>query len=53
MIWDDYNIFYAELYDEFLKRGFKPIQIDGLAIPEYLKFLDEWLSKNNKSAKSP
>jgi len=52
MIWDDYNIFYAVLSDEFLKRGFKQSQIDTLSIPEYLKFLDEWLPKKSKLAKA-
>ena len=46
MIWDDYNIFYAVLCDEFPKRGFNRSQIDTLPITEYLEFLDRWLSKN-------
>jgi len=51
MIWDDYNIFNADLYTDFSERGFKKSQIDTLPIPEFLDFLKKWLSKKLKEKK--
>lgn len=48
LIWDDYNIFNADLYTDFSGRGFKKSQIDTLPIPEFLDFLKKWLSKRLK-----
>lgn len=42
-IWDDYNIFYANLYEEKFKNGFKPKDIDRLPIPEFVKYIDDTL----------
>jgi hypothetical protein len=50
-IWDDYNIFNADLYTAFSERGFKKSQIDTLPIPEFLDFLKKWLSKRLKEKK--
>jgi hypothetical protein len=35
-IWDDYNVFYFELFAEKQKQGFKQKDIDRLPIPEFL-----------------
>lgn len=51
MIWDDYNIFNADLYTVFSERGFKKSQIDTLPIPEFLEFLNKWLAKKLKEKK--
>lgn len=43
-IWDDYNIFYADLYEEKTKNGFKAKDIDRLPIAEFMKYIDEKLN---------
>jgi hypothetical protein len=40
-LWDDYNIFYAELYDYKIKKGFKTKDLDRISIAEFLKYIDE------------
>lgn len=42
-IWDDYNIFYANLHEEKSKSGFKSKDIERLPIPEFVKYIDEKL----------
>jgi|SRR5690554_251752 len=40
-LWDDYNTFYADLYVEKLKIGFKPKDIDRITMTEFMRFIDE------------
>ena len=40
-IWDDFNIFYADLYEEKAKKGFKPKDINRLPIAEFMEYIDE------------
>ncbi len=40
-IWDDYNIFYADLYENKYKNGFKQKDINRLPIAEFIGFIDE------------
>ena len=40
-IWDGYNIFYADLFEEKSKLGFKQKDINRLPIPEFIDFIDE------------
>lgn len=40
-IWDGYNEFYADLYEEKSNLGFKPKDINRLPIPEFMDFIDE------------
>ena len=40
-IWDGYNVFYANLYSEKTKNGFKDKDIDRLPLPEFIKFIEE------------
>jgi hypothetical protein len=47
-IWDDYNVFYADLYETYLQEGFKANQIDTLPIVEFLDFIDSWLLDNGR-----
>ena len=42
-IWDDFNIFYADLYEEKAKLGFKQKDINRLPIAEFMKYIDEKL----------
>ena len=44
LIWDDYNIFNCDLYEDCLKRGFRKSQIDKLSIPEFMIFLRRWIN---------
>ncbi len=43
-IWDDYNIFYADLYEEKSTNGFKAKDIDRLPIAEFMKYIDKKLN---------
>ena len=40
-IWDGYNVFYADLYEEKSKQGFKQKDINRLPIAEFMDFIDE------------
>ena len=40
-IWDDYNIFYADLFEEKEKEGFKAKDINRLPITEFMSYIDE------------
>jgi hypothetical protein len=40
-LWDDYNIFYAELYDCKIKEGFTNKDLDKLSIAEFIRYIDE------------
>jgi len=40
-LWDDYNIFYAELYDYKMKKGFSKKDLDRISIAEFLKCIDD------------
>ena len=44
-IWDDFNIFYADLYEEKDKLGFKPKDIERLPIAEFMKYIDDKLKR--------
>lgn len=46
-IWDDFNYFYADFYEDTTNRGFRKKDLDKMPIPEFLVFLDEWL-RNHK-----
>ena len=50
-IWDDYNFFYTDFYDEMVKKGFKDKDIQKMPIPEFLDHIELWLSKKKKSSK--
>jgi hypothetical protein len=43
LVWDDFNIFNADLYQHFRKKGFKAKNILSMPFSEYLRFLDDWL----------
>lgn len=40
-LWDDYNMFYADLFEEKSKKGFKQKDINRLPIVEFMDFIDE------------
>lgn len=40
-IWDEYNVFYFELFAEKEKQGFKQKDIDRLPIPEFLSCINK------------
>lgn len=40
-IWDDYNVFYADLYEKKSIEGFKPKDIDRLPMTEFMNYIDE------------
>lgn len=42
-IWDDFNYFNADLYEEKLLEGFKKKDIERLTIAEFMVFIDEKL----------
>ncbi len=39
-IWDDYNAFYANLFEEKRKEGFKKKDINRLPIAEFMRYID-------------
>lgn len=43
-LWDDYNTFHADLYEDRINNGFKPKDIDRLTIAEFMKYIDRSLS---------
>lgn len=45
LIWDEFNIFNADLYQDFKKKGFRPTQITNLSFREFSHYLDLWISK--------
>lgn len=40
-IWDGYNVFYADLYEDKTKEGFQPKDINRLPIAEFMSYIDE------------
>lgn len=40
-LWDDYNVFYANLYDLKSNQGFTKKDIDRLPMPEFISYIDE------------
>jgi hypothetical protein len=42
-IWDDYNIFQADLYESKSQRGFNKREIDQLPISEFVDCIESWL----------
>lgn len=40
-IWDGYNIFYADLFEDKSKEGFLPKDINRLPIAEFMNYIDE------------
>ncbi len=45
-IWDDYNYFYSDLYQNGIGKGFKPKDIDRLPIGEFIQEIMDWNRKN-------
>jgi hypothetical protein len=43
MIWDDYNLFYSELYERKMGEGYQKKDIEALPVPEFIQFIDEVL----------
>ncbi len=44
-IWDDYNVFNSDLYEQKIKAGFKQKDIDRLPVPEFLSEIEKWFIK--------
>jgi hypothetical protein len=42
-IWYEYNAFNMDLFTEFTANGFKQDQIEQLNMPEYLRYLNQWI----------
>ncbi|MEY3239530.1 MAG: hypothetical protein RIR11_968 [Bacteroidota bacterium] len=42
-IWYEYNAFNMDLFSEFTANGFKQDQIEQLNMPEYLRYLNQWI----------
>jgi hypothetical protein len=42
-IWYEYNAFNMDLFTEFTANGFKKDQIEQLNMPEYLRYLNQWI----------
>ena len=40
-IWDEYNVFYSELFLRKQVEGYKKKDIEELPVPEFLQFIDE------------
>jgi hypothetical protein len=47
-IWDDYNYFYTDFYEERTKSGFKVKDIEKMPIREFIGYIEKWLSKPKK-----
>lgn len=45
-IWDDYNYFYSDLYQNGINKGFKPKDIDRLPIGEFICEIQFWNGEN-------
>lgn len=43
-IWDEYNYFQANLFEEKTKIGFKPKDIDRIPISEFMNYIDEHIN---------
>ncbi|MBO6792963.1 MAG: hypothetical protein JJ895_03560 [Balneolaceae bacterium] len=41
-IWDDYNVFYSDLYDKKFKEGFREKDVERLPVPEFLDEIELW-----------
>jgi hypothetical protein len=41
-IWINYNQFNTDLFNDFSKKGFKPVQITNLPTLEFFRYLKEW-----------
>jgi hypothetical protein len=49
-IWDDYNFFYTDFYVDRTEKGFKDKDLNKMPIPEFVSFIEDWLTKNNKKS---
>jgi hypothetical protein len=45
-IWDGYNEFYADLYEEKSKKGFTQKDINRLPIPEFIEYIDDKITNS-------
>lgn len=50
VIWDDYNLFAANFYQTKSSKGFKQKDIDKMPVPEFVAYIEDWLTKNNKKS---
>ena len=46
-IWDDFNVFQADLYERKSQRGFTKREIDLLPILEFVECIENWLRERN------
>jgi hypothetical protein len=44
-IWIQYNQFNTDLFTDFSKNGFKPLQITNLPTLEFFRYLNDWLDR--------
>ena len=42
-IWDDFNVFYADLYQKKLSEGLDKKEFNNLPIPEFNRHIKEWI----------
>lgn len=47
-IWDDYNYFQSDLYDEMMKKGLKDKDIERMPIRELLLKMNEWIATKKR-----
>lgn len=45
IVWDEYNYFYSDLYENLKEKGFKTRDVDRLPISEFINEINEWLLK--------
>jgi hypothetical protein len=43
-LWDDYNYFYAFIYESMIHKGLKQKDINRLPIAEFIKYIDNYLN---------
>lgn len=48
-VWDDYNIFQADLYEKKSQQGFNKREIDNLPIREFISCIENWIKAHSNN----
>ena len=43
-IWDDYNMFWTDFYEDRKNNGFSEKELDKISIPEFVSSMEKWLN---------
>lgn len=48
VLWHDFNAFMVSFYEERRREGYTDEDLEGMPVPEFLDFIQEWLKKHDQ-----